>query len=208
MSVTILTDYLPTLRRGDAGAHVALLQRLLTLSGHDPGPVDGKFGPRTEGAVRAYQQRYALAVDGVADPQTWGRLGQPVHITETAGSGVHVTDHFRLGEFPCPHCGRLVLLYLPDLCAVLEAVRAKVGGVPLAITSGYRCPDHNKAVGGSPQSQHLLGKAADIVSSVDPERVADAAEEVLVNRGGVLRYRRQRFTHVDIRPGRARGYMS
>lgn len=35
-------------------------------------------------------------------------------------------------------------------------------GKPLAINSGYRCPEVNKAVGGVPTSQHVLGEAADV----------------------------------------------
>ena len=33
---------------------------------------------------------------------------------------------------------------------------------PIIVTSGYRCPKLNKAVGGVPLSQHTLGQAADI----------------------------------------------
>lgn len=33
---------------------------------------------------------------------------------------------------------------------------------PLAINSGYRCPEVNKAVGGVPTSQHVFGEAADV----------------------------------------------
>lgn len=35
-------------------------------------------------------------------------------------------------------------------------------GAPLAINSGYRCPEVNAAVGGVPTSQHVLGEAADV----------------------------------------------
>ena len=35
-------------------------------------------------------------------------------------------------------------------------------GKPLAINSGYRCPEVNKAVGGAPTSQHAKGEAADV----------------------------------------------
>ena len=35
-------------------------------------------------------------------------------------------------------------------------------GEPLAINSGYRCPEVNKAVGGAPTSQHAKGEAADV----------------------------------------------
>ena len=44
----------------------------------------------------------------------------------------------------------------------LEAVQALLG-MPLDISSGYRCPELNRAVGGSPTSQHTLGLAADFV---------------------------------------------
>lgn len=35
-------------------------------------------------------------------------------------------------------------------------------GKPLAINSGYRCPEVNKAVGGVPTSRHVFGEAADV----------------------------------------------
>lgn len=35
-------------------------------------------------------------------------------------------------------------------------------GHPIIITSGYRCPELNKAVGGKPNSQHVKGQAADL----------------------------------------------
>ena len=50
---------------------------------------------------------------------------------------------------------------LRHLCAnVLEPVRRRFGAT--RITSGYRCPALNEAVGGAPSSQHLRGEAADI----------------------------------------------
>ena len=44
---------------------------------------------------------------------------------------------------------------------VLDPVREAWGG-PIRVNSGYRCPELNKAVGGSPSSQHQRGEAADI----------------------------------------------
>ncbi len=74
-------------------------------------------------------------------------------------------------------------------------------GKPITITSGYRCPAHNKAVGGAKESQHLLGKAADIVvKGMSPATVAEHAEAI--GFGGIGRY--ATFTHVDVRAGRAR----
>lgn|ERR1700679_1600074 len=45
---------------------------------------------------------------------------------------------------------------------LLDPIREFVGH-PILVTSGFRCPELNKLVGGKPQSQHLLGQAADIV---------------------------------------------
>jgi len=56
-----------------------------------------------------------------------------------------------------------VVANLEMLCRlVLEPLRRECG--PLRISSGYRCHRLNKAVGGAPNSQHLVGKAADIES--------------------------------------------
>lgn len=51
---------------------------------------------------------------------------------------------------------------LQELCGNLETVREKAG-TPLIITSGVRCPELNKAVGGAENSQHVRCQAADIV---------------------------------------------
>lgn len=45
----------------------------------------------------------------------------------------------------------------------LEVVRQALGGHPVIITSGYRSPELNRAVGGSASSQHMKGQAADII---------------------------------------------
>ena len=44
---------------------------------------------------------------------------------------------------------------------VLDPLREKYGK-PIKVSSGYRCPKHNLAVGGATQSQHMKGEAADI----------------------------------------------
>ena len=52
---------------------------------------------------------------------------------------------------------------------LLDPLREAWGG-PLAVTSGYRCPELNRAVGGSETSAHLAGWAADLVPASDDPR--------------------------------------
>lgn len=59
----------PTLRRGAHGDLVSEIQRKV---GAD---VDGKFGPKTEAAVRAFQRSHDLVPDGIVGPKTWRALG-------------------------------------------------------------------------------------------------------------------------------------
>lgn len=67
------------LRPGDGYAAggsgpVKALQRHLAAAGFPPGPIDGRFGPLTERAVTRFQTAHRLHVDGIAGPQTLGRL--------------------------------------------------------------------------------------------------------------------------------------
>ncbi len=51
---------------------------------------------------------------------------------------------------------------LRALCMnILEPLRMSLG-VPIVVTSGYRCPRLNRKIGGAATSQHRLGQAADI----------------------------------------------
>lgn len=82
-----------------------------------------------------------------------------------------LSEHFTLREFVrSATAERLRIDNTPDwrhiarlcnLCQrVLEPLRHRFGRI--VITSGYRCERLNRAVGGVPHSQHLLGEAADI----------------------------------------------
>jgi zinc D-Ala-D-Ala carboxypeptidase len=53
---------------------------------------------------------------------------------------------------------------------VLQPLREKFG--PIVVTSGYRSPAVNKAIGGSPTSDHCLGYAADFEASIDNRELA------------------------------------
>jgi hypothetical protein len=81
----------PTLAAGRANdpEWVAHLQRMLIEQGHDPGPVDGAFGPRTDAAVRAFQAERGLEADGIVGPRTWAALnGEEPPAPPSGGGGV------------------------------------------------------------------------------------------------------------------------
>jgi len=49
-------------------------QARLSNLGFNPGPLDGVMGSRTRAAVRAFQAKYGLEIDGIVGPRTAGRL--------------------------------------------------------------------------------------------------------------------------------------
>lgn len=56
------------------------------------------------------------------------------------------------------------ILNIHRLCVlVLEPTRKQLGGRPITVTSGYRCPALNRLVGGVSNSQHMTGCAADLI---------------------------------------------
>ena len=68
---------------------------------------------------------------------------------------------FKPQEFKCK-CGKCDGGVM-DAAFLSKLERARVqANTPFVITSGFRCPAHNKAVGGKPASAHLEGKAVDI----------------------------------------------
>lgn len=76
-------DYRPVLRKGDTGTYVTLAQAELIQRGYDLGSygADGKFGAKTEEAVKAFQRDWDLTVDGIIGPKTWEMLeSTPVQV--------------------------------------------------------------------------------------------------------------------------------
>lgn len=97
-----------------------------------------------------------------------------------------LTQHFTLEEFVYSETAErkginnypdnIAITHLLLLCRdVLEPAREEYGKA-MIISSGYRCEELNKAVGGKPNSQHLTGCAADIVCS-EPKRLFEILKE-------------------------------
>jgi len=64
---------MPVIGFGSSGISVKILQKLLISNGYGV-PLDGVFGPVTESAVKAFQNRRSLSIDGVVGQKTWWEL--------------------------------------------------------------------------------------------------------------------------------------
>ena len=72
-----------TISYGSRGEDVKKLQKALNSVGYNLA-VDGEFGPKTQSAVRAYQQKNGLAVDGIVGVNTWNSLNSKKTTTTSA----------------------------------------------------------------------------------------------------------------------------
>lgn len=125
-------------------------------------------------------------------------------ISYRRGNPVPVTKNFSSGEFDCKgkRCRCSVTRIDSTLARKLQMLR-RLAGRAITITSGNRCPSHNRDVGGASSSFHLnaKGKAADIVvAGMPPAQLAKLAQETGFS--GIGRYdgTAGRFVHVDVRP--------
>lgn len=70
---------MPVLKKGSTGEIVVMLQRLLQTTGDFNAETSPNFGPRTDAAVRAFQKRFNLVVDGIVGDRTWHALSKVPH---------------------------------------------------------------------------------------------------------------------------------
>jgi len=80
-----------TIRRGDFGLDAAAVQFLLSERGVYRGALDGYLGARTEVAVRRFQRRAHLVVDGIVGPRTRAALARPHTAAVVPGAGSAAT---------------------------------------------------------------------------------------------------------------------
>ena len=82
----------PTISLGATGGAVRWLQRALRRTPNLGLVVDGNFGPKTETAVKEFQQGAGSAVDGVVGPLTWAALpnGAPMPTLSEGSTGAVV----------------------------------------------------------------------------------------------------------------------
>lgn len=183
-------------------------QCLLAYLGYYVGNIDGDWGTLSKTATTAFQKDFGLTPDGVCGTATETALKHAVTYgmpkTEVKKTTWDDVAYFERREFACKcgKCGGYPVEPSWDLIDVLEKIRGHFGA-PVRINSGVRCITHNKNVGGATSSQHLYGTAADIrVDGVSPAEVAEFAETLLPNTGGIGTY--STFVHVDVRKAKSR----
>ena len=137
-------------------------QEYLKALGFYKGKIDGIVGAKTKAAYLALQEEYfttEMDIDGIYGRDT-DILLQNAYLVAT------YCRNFDLTEFRCQcggtHCTGYPVVLDKDLLINLQKVRDEFGAT--VITSGMRCIQHNKAVGGASGSRHTKGKAADIMN--------------------------------------------
>lgn len=119
--------------------------------------------------------------------------------TYNKGKATQLSTNFKSTEFDCHGNGCCSTTDIdPELIKFLQKIRDHFG-TSVTINSGYRCPTHNRNIGGASQSYHMKGKAADIVvKGHTPKEVAQYAESLGMKGIGVYKT----FTHIDTRPSK------
>ncbi|HEX6987911.1 MAG TPA: polysaccharide deacetylase family protein [Bacillota bacterium] len=137
-----------SLRRGDRGPEVSLLQQALWEVTAQPAAVDGVFGPATEQAVRVFQRSSGLVADGVAGRHT---------LTALAGE--------LRARMPKPH----TVARGETLAAIARRYRVSLRA--LAVINGLTDPDRIRAgaVLWIPDAQTESAALADLSNNETPD---------------------------------------
>ena len=186
------------------------LQMNLKFLGYYDGEIDGIKGEKTLRGIKQFQADNGLAVDGiagqktidciraiiVADQQKFGVTADGVAGEETTNARNNYNEntsvnswdsikHFKKSEFTCK-CGCGLNNMNLAVVKIADKVREHFGS-PAIVTSGSRCKQHNKEVGGVSNSRHLQGKAIDMYVKGISGKDLLAYLKTLVNKGE-LRY--------------------
>ncbi len=117
-----------------------------------------------------------------------------------------LSPHFNAREFRC-QCGQShETLIASELVDKLEALYTALNCSKIIVTSGYRCPEHDKAVDGTSSGQHTKGTAADVCcygqdgQPISSKTVCCKAQDL--GFGGIANITTSyQYTHLDVRTG-------
>ena len=140
---------------------------------------------------QVYYDKYAKGVENTTMATNTYKKGQKTKLSE----------NFNSLEFDCHGSGCCSETIInPKLVEYVQQIRDHFGK-SITVTSAYRCPTHNKRIGGATGSRHSKGDAADIVvSDVAPREVAKYAESIGIKGIGLYETSADGyFTHVDTR---------
>ena len=140
---------------------------------------------------QVYYDKYAKGVENTIMATNTYKKGQKTKLSE----------NFNSLEFDCHGSGCCSETIInPKLVEYVQKIRDHFGK-SITVTSGYRCPVHNKRIGGATGSRHSKGDAADIVvAGVAPREVAKYAESIGIKGIGLYETNADgHFTHVDTR---------
>ena len=120
-----------------------------------------------------------------------------------------MTKNFTKEEFDCNDGSEMNIAIYHNIVKVanqLQILRNYIGK-PITINSGYRSEEYNADVGGVKSSQHVMGRAADIVVKGMTPLAVYTTIELLIEKGDMLQgglglY--DSFVHYDIRGTKAR----
>lgn len=104
LAAVILFSILPVLsaqaalRRGSSGDEVTAIQKRLKQWGYYTGAIDGIYGPATEKAVRYFQQKNGLSVDGVVGEKTAAALGLNLSGAKSRSPSTATGDTYLLAQ--------------------------------------------------------------------------------------------------------------
>lgn len=190
-------------------------QCLLAYLGYYTGNIDGDWGAKSVDATREFQKASGLTQDGnfgvntekaAISAVTNGKFKTATNKTEPSGAWKDI-KYFTKAEFACKCGGKYCNGYPEDIdmdmVRIADEIRHRIGK-PISINSGLRCEKHNARVGGVSNSQHRYGTAADLgkPSGVTPAKMAEIAESIMGNTGGIGIY--SWGIHIDTRKTKSR----
>lgn len=139
---------------------------------------------------QTYYNKYAKGVVETMATNTYSKT-----------QAIKLSNNFNSSEFNCKGSGCCSSTIInPQLVKYLQQIRDHFNA-PITITSAYRCPTHNRRVGGATGSRHTKGDAADIVvKGRTPAEVAKYAESIGIKGIGLYETNADGFfVHIDTR---------